>query len=144
MLKRIIALASSILILAFISLGAGTSCATDRQLKTVRDHDLRDDQWKEFNAIHENFTRNVFPGCTAGSKLKLTCSGCEYIYITVRITIDSDGKMSGYTKVKENVCGGPAPAALEECFIEYIKSITFPRKLRSIIIETNLGNGLKC
>jgi hypothetical protein len=143
MLQRIITLLASLLLLV-IGAGACMFCASDRQMKTVRDHELRDDQRKEFNAIRENFIRNVFPGCTSNARLRLTCAGCEYIYITVKIAIDANGKMSGYTKTKENVCGGPAPAALEKCFIEYLKSVTFPRKLRSLIIETNLGNGLKC
>ena len=144
MQQRIPAPVSALFLCCALCMGAGFSCAADRQPRVIRDHELRDDRWREFNAIRDDFTRNVFPGCIGRSKLKLTCAGCEYIYIIVRITIDADGRMSGYTKVKENVCGRSAPAALERCFIEYLESITFPRNLRGMVIETNLGNGLKC
>jgi hypothetical protein len=144
MLKRTIISFTIILLVSAVTSGLNTSCATNIPMKVVRDHELRDNQWKEFNAIREYFLRNVFPRCTGQSKLKLSCSGCEYIYIVVRITINAEGKMTDYTKIKENVCGGTAPEGLERCFIEYMESITFPGNLRSMIIETSLGNGLKC
>ncbi len=131
-------------LLFVIVLCSGYSCAPHNTKTVIPDHDLRDEQWREFNAISEHFRRNIFPRCTEQSKLRMSCSGCGYIYILVRIEINADGKLSGYTKVGENVCGGKAPAALERCFIEYLESITFPRKLRSMIIETRLGTGLKC
>jgi hypothetical protein len=132
-----------ILILLAVCLGSGLSCVT-RPATVIRDYDLRGDQWKEFNDFRDTWVRNSFPRCLEQSKLHLTCDGCEKIYIVVRITINSDGKMVGYEKISEHVCGRPAPAKLERCFIEYLESIIFPRKLRSMIIETRLGNGLKC
>lgn len=74
----------------------------------------------------------------------MSCAGCEYIYIIFRIEINAEGRLAGCSKVGENVCGGKAPESLERCFIEYLESITFPKKLRSMTIETRLGTGLKC
>lgn len=133
-----------IILLFTVTAGLNSSCAAIKPLTVVRDHELRDEQWRDFNAISEHFVRNVFPRCLSQSKLKLTCSGCEYIYIIVRIEINADGRLVGYSKIRENVCGRHAPGNLERCFIEYLESITFPGNLRSMIIETRLGNGLKC
>jgi hypothetical protein len=74
----------------------------------------------------------------------MNCADCEYIYIDVVVVIDKTGRMSGYTKKAEKVCRGKAPEKLERCFIDYLRSITFPENLRNMIIEMRLGTGLKC
>ncbi|HOD16963.1 MAG TPA: hypothetical protein PK307_09065 [Spirochaetota bacterium] len=133
-----------ILIVCVIVISSFCSCTPHKNLTVIADHELRDEQWREFNAISEHFRKNVFPVCTEQLRLRMSCSGCEYIYIIFRIEINAGGRLTGCTKVGENVCGGKAPAALERCFVEYLESITFPRKLRSMIIQTRLGTGLKC
>lgn len=127
-----------------IVISSFSSCIPPGNMAVIADHELRDEQWREFNAISEHFRKNVFPVCTEQLKLRMSCSGCEYIYVVFQIEINAGGKLTGCTKVGENVCGGKAPAALERCFVEYLESLTFPRKLRSMIIQTRLGTGLKC
>ncbi len=96
------------------------------------------------NEIREGFRRNAFRRCLEQSRLSMNCANCEYIYIDVVVVIDKNGKLSGYTKTGEKVCRGKAPEKLEKCFIDYLRSITFPKNLRNMTIETRLGNGLKC
>ncbi len=119
-------------------------CSGNSNNRTIKSHELRGDQWRSMNEIHEHFRRNVFYDCLSQSHLSMNCSGCEYIYIDAIIDIDKKGRLCGYTKIKENVCGQKAPEKLERCFIDYLKSIIFPKNLRNMSIEMRLGTGLKC
>jgi hypothetical protein len=96
------------------------------------------------NEIHENFRKNVYYNCLSQSRLSMNCSNCIYIYIDVIISIDNKGRLCGYTKTVENICGNKASEKLERCFIDYLESITFPNNLRNMSIEIRLGTGLKC
>lgn len=96
------------------------------------------------NEIQENFRKNIFRQCLDESRLSMNCSDCVYIYIKVIIVIDKKGRLSGYRKISENVCGQKATEKLERCFIDYLESISFPKNLRNMSIEMRLGTGLKC
>ncbi len=110
----------------------------------VKDYELAGDRWQSMNEIREGFRRNVFRRCLAQSRLSMNCANCEYIYIDVIVVIDKGGKLAGYSKTAEKVCRGKAPEKLEKCFIDYLRSITFPKNLRNMSIEMRLGTGLKC
>lgn len=86
----------------------------------------------------------MYPECLRKFRLKMSCDGCGYIYMTVVIRIDDRGQLSDYDKTGENVCGRVAPQGLERCFMEYLETITFPENLRGAVIEVRLGTGLKC
>ncbi len=107
-------------------------------------YELTDEQWASYYKISDHWRRTVFPLCLKQNGLKLTCAGCESIYLAVRLHIGPDGKLSRYERMSDHVCGGKSTEKLERCFIEYFESITFPENLQNMIIETKLGNGLKC
>jgi hypothetical protein len=122
----------------------GVTCVSSMESTVIIDYELKGDKRKAFNEIHDRFMHEKYPECLKKFKLSMNCSDCEYIYIIVRITIDADGRIKGYVKMRENICGEKADERLERCFIEYLESITFPVNLRNMVIETRLGTGLKC
>ncbi len=134
----------ALIVICFVFALLDSSCSGNRQNIILKDHELRGEQWQSMNQINEDIRKNVFYKCLSQSRLSMNCSNCEYIYINVIIVINREGRMCGYTKTVENVCGGKAPEKLERCFIEYLESITFPRNLRNMSIEMRLGTGLKC
>jgi hypothetical protein len=107
-------------------------------------HNLNQDQWHVWDSIDNYWLKNEFPLCLKNNKLKLSCSGCENIYLVVNFYIDNEGKLTKYDIVKEKVCGGTATAALKKCFLSYFQTLVFPPPLRNINIQVRLGNGLKC
>lgn len=122
----------------------GISCVKPSGSPVAIDYLLEGKQHEAFHAIVEQWRLSIYHGCIADSGLTMSCADCTAIFMVVRITIDRSGRMRGYTKIKENVCGHPAPEKLERCFMEYLESVTFPGCLRDMTIETRLGTGLKC
>jgi hypothetical protein len=110
----------------------------------MQSHDLNKEQWHVWDSIDNYWLKNEFPLCLKNNKLKLSCSGCESIYLVVNLYIDKEGKLTKYDIVKEKVCGNVASPALKKCFISYFQTLVFPPALRSINIQVRLGNGLKC
>lgn len=107
-------------------------------------HELTREQQTTFYEISNRWRRTVFPLCLKQNRLKLSCADCASVYIAIVLNIGPDGKLKRYEKKSSHVCGGKSTEKLERCFIEYFESITFPDILRNMIIDTSLGNGLKC
>lgn len=82
--------------------------------------------------------------CLKKFKLEMSCSGCSYIHMKAVIKIDSRGKLSGYKKTGENVCGRKISPELEKCFMEPLKNQVFDETLKNTSFEVMLGTGLKC
>ncbi len=122
----------------------GVSCSTTAPRAQTGIHELTREQWAAYYAVHDTWRRTIFPLCLKKNGLKLSCAGCESVYVRVRLYIGPDGKLARYEKTGGRACGETPPEKLERCFIEYFGSITFPKKLWNMIIETSLGNGLKC
>jgi hypothetical protein len=122
----------------------GPACISSMESTPIIDYELKGDRRKAFDEIHERWMRDRYPDCMKKFKLSMNCSHCEDIYIMVRITIDARGRIKEYVKIREDICGGKADERLERCFMESLESITFPRSLRNMVIETRLGTGLKC
>jgi hypothetical protein len=110
----------------------------------IETHNLNKEQWHLWDSIDNYWLKNEFPVCLKNNKLKLSCSGCESIYLVVNFYIDKEGKLTKYDIVKEKVCGKTATTALKKCFLSYFQTLVFPPHLRNINIQVRLGNGLKC
>lgn len=142
-MKRII-----LTMLVFISGTFLFSCQenlkTDQVNFPVKEHELPPAQWKAWNELKEKWMGSEYRDCLKKSDLKMSCSGCEYIYMDVILEIDKQGHLQSYTILKENVCGEKARKELQECFLKYFQEITFPPELKGWKIEAKLGTGLKC
>ncbi len=110
----------------------------------VKEYDLPDKQWRRWNEIKEFWMKNEYLPCLKRFKLRMSCSHCEYIFIKVELKIDAEGRLIGYKKIGENICGKKAGKKLEECLLKYFKNLVFPEELRNMTIEASLGTGLKC
>lgn len=110
----------------------------------IKTHNLNVEQWRAWDSISDYWLKKEFPFCLKKNNLKLSCSHCESIYLTVNFFIDSEGKLNEYEIVKENICGSKATTVLKNDMLKYFKSLEFPPCLRNINIQVLLGNGLKC
>jgi hypothetical protein len=133
----------SLLSVAIIGCAA---CATPKTERTsvIKDHELKGEQYRAWQEIRNYWFKNIYRECLRSHNLKMSCSGCEYIYIRVVITIDRKGKMVSCEMVGERVCIDKASESLESCFTDYFRTLTFPRELRGLRFETMLGTGLTC
>jgi hypothetical protein len=110
----------------------------------IKESDMTGNMWKEWYALDSLWTKNMFPACLTESHIKLSCADCESISMTVRMKIDSTGKLVSYNKIKENMCGNTFTSLLEKCFLDFFFFIEFPADFRNKTIEVRIGNGLKC
>jgi len=110
----------------------------------VYDHELQGDRWKAWNEIREQWLREVFPRCLKKNGLRMNCSDCERIMVSVVLEIGPSGRIVRCTVLDEHICGRPASRELFHCFYDYFSRFVFPEGLRNMRIVTSLGNGLKC
>ena len=110
----------------------------------VKDYELTDDQRKAWSLIKEQWFRNDYREILKKFNLKMNCSDCEYVYITVRLHVDDSGRIVNFEIIKEHICRGGATEKLREAFLKYFKDIILPESLRDMIIEARLGTGLSC
>ncbi len=102
------------------------------------------EQFGDISVITDNWLKNDFQLCLKKEKIKMSCAHCSSVYLKVIACIDSTGRLSSYTKIKTNVCGREMKTEMENCMMNYFKSLIFPVSLRNTKIELFLGNGLKC
>jgi hypothetical protein len=110
----------------------------------VKEYELTAAQYKIWTEIKKEWFKNEYPHCLKKRNLKLTCAGCESIFIRIIFTINKNGILEEIENVSEKVCGGKADNKLKECFLKNFKTKIFPDELRNMKIEITLGTGLKC
>jgi len=141
-MNRILFTLLTILLLTPLS-GIQTLIETE-QKNVLKEYELPDPEREAWSNVKSKWMRSEYGACLKKFKLKMSCGGCTYIYIKAVITIDPDGKLSGYEKTGENVCGKKISPELEKCFMEPLKKQIFHEKLKNRSFETMLGTGLKC
>jgi hypothetical protein len=112
--------------------------------RVIKENDLEGEMFSKWMKIKDDWRLNWFQSCLAKNKKRLTCDGCESIYITVNMKIDANGKLLSYTKIKSYMCGEDITPKLEKCFMDYFFNFTFPEEFRNCTFEVQLGEGLKC
>jgi hypothetical protein len=105
---------------------------------------LEHDAWIAWERIDSIWTDSIYWKCLKRHKLKMKCSGCEYIMIHVDLIIDTNGKLTGYAIEKSNICGNDISKEMEKEFMEFFQNLIFPEILRGMKLHTMLGTGLKC
>jgi len=110
----------------------------------VREHELPEAARRDWMLIKNEWMRNGYSECLKEFGLKMKCSGCEYVFIKVELSVDTDGRLTGCRKINDNVCGRSATVLQEECLLRRLKSMVFPQSLRGKKFETMLGTGLSC
>lgn len=110
----------------------------------IKANDLKGKQWIAWYTIDSIWIHHIFPACLNENHVKLNCASCESVYILAQIKIDSAGKLVSYKNIKNNMCGKDISKNMEKCFFDFFYFIEFPAELRNMILEVNIGNGLKC
>jgi hypothetical protein len=111
---------------------------------TAWSYNLEGQAWKDWDSINHVWMKEIYFPCLKENKLKLTCAGCEYIYIDAIFSIDSCGKLYDIQIIKENICYDSASEKLKQCFFNYFKNLVFPESLIKRRIKAKFGTGLKC
>jgi hypothetical protein len=110
----------------------------------VKDYRLPDEARAEWRKIKNAWMDSAYGECMKKLKLKMNCSNCVSVIFTVAMTIDKEGKLAGYKKVRQSVCGSDLTPEQEECFMKYFRELIFPPALRGITFETILGTAMGC
>ena len=137
-MKRIFSL---IIVFIIITLD---SFAQTKDTIVLRESDLKNEQMIAWYTLDTIWTKNIMPVCFFENNIKLNCANCGSIYLKMQLKIDTSGKLVSYTKIKENMCGNAFTEKLEKCFLDFFNFLIFPEELRGIILEVNIGRGLKC
>ncbi len=117
---------------------------TTKSSDVLKYYELKGEAWKDWNAISQNWMKNEYHKILKENKLKMTCSGCEYIYLDVVLNIDSTGKMTYYKLINSNKCSEKFSKKLEIQFMKSFFNLKFPDSLKNMYFEARLGTGLKC
>jgi hypothetical protein len=108
-----------------------------------KSYELKDAQWEAWKSIEKKWQKE-YARILKEQKLKMSCSGCENIYMDAIITIDDTGKMKHYKLLKSNRCSEGFSKGLEIRFMKWFFNYEFPKELFNTKFEVRLGTGLKC
>lgn len=139
-----------VFIIIFILVTIKTSNSQESEQPKVNDSittytDLpTDEQRLAWNHMSDEWLKTSFYDCLKQNNIKMSCAHCAKVYMTVDFKIDSSGKVSEYNVIKENKCGELFTEKLTHCFLEFFLNAEFPKGLRNMVFEINIGNGLKC
>jgi hypothetical protein len=98
---------------------------------------------KELKALKKSWSE-VFQKCLAINKIKISCGGCYGVRYSVKISIDSNGKITNVVELENNQCGEKISESLKKCLMDYLYSYNFPPELRNQIIQLRVDRTLKC
>lgn len=99
--------------------------------------------WSDWSKARNDSFRESYGACLKEAGIRMSCDACASAYVKVLIQMDDSGRIQAIRKYKDNVCGRPAPAALEKCIEDYYKARTFPA-LKGMLFRATLGTGLSC
>lgn len=111
--------------------------------KALSVYELKEAQWKEWAKIEEEWKKE-YSKILKEQKIKMSCSGCESVYMEVVLCIDEDGKLKYYRLVKTKKCGAEFSKGLEIRFMKWFFTKQFPAELYNTRFQVRLGTGLKC
>jgi hypothetical protein len=106
--------------------------------------DLGKDAYYAWDNIDSAWMESEYRPILKKFKLKMSCSGCEYIMMHADLSVDSTGRLIEYRIVSSDKCGNVFDDKLKDAFMSYFVKLTFPQALRNRIFRVILGTGLKC
>jgi hypothetical protein len=107
-------------------------------------YEMKESQWQAWQSFDIPWRTKQYPKILRENKLKLSCSGCENVYMDVVINIDAHGKLTDYRLLGSNKCGEEFSKALEIRFMKWFFQQQFPQELFGTRFQVRLGTGLKC
>lgn len=131
-------------ILAFSAGALLLSCGPVTDREPLREYLLKGRQAEAWQRIERDFYDHAFLPCLAAKKVKVSCSGCTGVILRGVIHIDRAGRMTGFDRTYRRYCGEDMPPDVEECLIRFFEGVQFPREIRGVSLEVDLGRALKC
>lgn len=107
-------------------------------------YNLNSTQYNAWKIIEQEWMQKEYGKILKENKLKMSCNGCENIYMDAIIAIDNSGKLKEYKIVKTRKCSQEFSKKLETRFIKWFIDLKFPAELFNSKFEIRLGTGLKC
>jgi hypothetical protein len=121
------------------------SCVTgNKSSAPIEEYRLQGKQAESWITIKKNFTQEAFKPCLAKKRITISCSGCTAVMLRGTLRIDKNGKFQAFDTTYSRCCGSEMPPDLHECLLNFFQNMEFPRELRGISINVDLGRGLKC
>ncbi|TFH39850.1 MAG: hypothetical protein E4G96_08600 [Chrysiogenales bacterium] len=120
------------------------SCGPVMNLGPVPEYRLEGIRAESWRMIKKDFYHNGFLSCLAEKKVTVSCAGCTGVILRGVIHVNREGQMSRFDRTYSRYCGDDMPPDVEKCLIMFFRSIEFPRELRGISLEVDLGRALKC
>jgi len=111
---------------------------------TPKYYQLTSDQYKAWKSIEDEWMKKEYRTILKENKLKMTCAGCESIYMDVVFIVDTRGTLIQTKTLKTRKCAGEFSKKLEERFLKWFLNFSFPAQLYNLKFEVRLGTGLKC
>ncbi len=110
----------------------------------VKTWDLERVAWRAWQPIDSAWMDSIYWNTLRKHKIHMDCGHCTRVIMHVDMKIDSLGKLEQYRVESSHICDDKMQKTLEKEFMEYFFNLTFPLPLRSRVIRTQLGTGLKC
>lgn len=120
------------------------SCGPVADREPLREYLLKGRQAEAWEKIERDFYARAFLPCLAAKKVTVSCSGCTGVILRGVIRIDRAGRMTGFDRTYHRYCGEEMPPDIEECLLRFFEEVEFPRELRGVSLEVDLGRALKC
>lgn len=99
-------------------------------------------QYKAWKPIEEKWIKETFRPYLEKRKIKLSCLGCESVYLGV--VFKKDSANTTYTIIWTRRCGAPfSKNQLLEIKL-LLNEIKLPEEFNNAIFKVNLGQALKC
>jgi len=121
-----------------------TANAQETKDSIPKSYNLNSTKYKAWKIIEQEWMSKEYDKILKENKLKMTCNGCENIFMDAIITVDSIGKLKAYKTVKTKKCAQELSKKLEVRFIKWFVDLKFPTELYNSTFEIRLGTGLKC
>jgi len=100
--------------------------------------------WPEWHKIDSAWRVTDYHKILDNFKLKLDCMQCSKVMMNVEMSIDGSGKLNKYRVVNSDKCGENFDKKLEDAFMHYFYTITFPPIFYNHKFTALLGSILKC
>ncbi len=106
-------------------------------------YELKSEQWNDWKKIEDAWKIEYYK-ILKEQKIKMSCSGCESVFMDVVLSVDNNGKLSYYKLIKSKKCEMEFTKGLEIKFMKWFFTQKFPQSLFNTKFQVRLGTSLKC
>lgn len=109
---------------------------------TLSYSNLSKEQYSSWKTIEDKWMNETFRPYLAKRKIKLSCNGCESVYIS--LVFKKDTINTTYQVIRTRKCGAPFPKLQMNEVKLLLEEIKLPQEFNNTLFKVNLGLVLKC